>query len=127
MNFKAIRNIVERKVSGEKKELSSEKMAEESKSESIVEDSTNPSLSISDESSQEGGTSLFQRLRIPFVASVIDCGSGTMVSLGNRQSSVGLANIPYHGLFVTSDEHVALESGTPSEAAWLMGFMIVTD
>ena len=98
-------------------------MAEE-KGELPMDDSENHSSMNSSEKSQEGGTSLMQRLRIPFVTSVVDNSSGEVVSLGNRQVPMGLANINYHGMFVTADEHVALESGTPSDAAWLMGFTI---
>ena len=98
-------------------------MAEE-KGELQMDDSESNSSMNSSEKSQEGGTSLMQRLRIPFVTSVVDNSSGEVVSLGNRQVPMGLANIDYQGMFVAADEHVALESGTPSDAAWLMGFTI---
>jgi hypothetical protein len=49
---------------------------------------------------------------------------GQVVPLGNRQNPIGSANIEYHGLFVTADEHAVLESGNPSNTAWIMGFMI---
>ena len=71
-----------------------------------------------------GGISLMQRLRIPFVVSVFDEYTKSFLPVGNRQTPVGLANIEWNGLFVTSDEQAALEGGTPSNASWVMGFMI---
>ena len=84
MNFKAIRNIVERKVSVERNELSSEKMAEgsmgkEEINDVIMHDSENhaslPSVK------EDGGSSLMQRLRIPLVTD--ECA----VLLGGGRSS----------------------------------------
>ena len=71
-----------------------------------------------------GGISLMQKLRIPFVTSVFDEYAKSFVPVGNRLSPVGLANVQWNDIFVTSDEQAALESGTPSNASWAMGFTI---
>ena len=94
--------------------------------EQVPEELDNQVDTAGDETSPESITSLFQRLRIPFVVSVVDESGdkGQVVSVGNRQYPIGSANIEYHGLFVTADEHAVLESGNPSNTAWIMGFMI---
>ena len=79
-------------------------------SEQVPEELDNQVDTVGEETSSESVTSLFQRLRV--------------VPLGNRQNPIGSANIEYRGLFVTADEHAVLESGNPSNTAWIMGFMI---
>ena len=95
-------------------------------SEQVPEELDNQVDTVGEETSSESVPSLFQRLRIPFMVSVVDESGdrGQVVPLGNRQNPIGSANIEYHGLFVTADEHAVLESGNHSNTAWIMGFMI---
>ena len=89
-------------------------------SEQVPEELDNQVDTVGEETSSESVTSLFQRLRIPFMVSVVDESGdrGQVVPLGNRQNPIGSANIEYRGLFVTADEHAVLESGNPSNTAF---------
>ena len=72
----------------------------------VPEELDNQVDTVGEETSSESVTSLFQRLRIPFMVSVVDESGdnrGQVVPLGNRQNPIGSANIEYHGLFVTAD------------------------
>ena len=69
--------------------------------EQVPEELDNQVDTAGEETSPESVTSLFQRLRIPFVASVVvESGDkGRVVSVGNRQNPIGSANIFFFFFF----------------------------
>jgi len=91
-----------------KEELSSEKMAEETKEAIDVDQGLTTNDSNEDKMSL---ISMFNELRIPFHTSVYDEGSKRVVRVMDRSMFVGNTCIPFQDIIVNSDEDADLENG----------------